>query len=68
MYGSFEITPNSLAKCWISSSLNILHTPMLSDFSSPLMPLAKRQAQSWGEGHMGGTPVTCWLHAESEIP
>ena len=33
-------------KCWISSCLDILHTPMLSDFSSPLMSLAKRQAQS----------------------
>ena len=31
------------------------------------MPLAKRQAQSWGEGQMGGTPVTGWFHAESEI-
>ena len=58
-------------KCWMSSCLDILHTPMLSDFSSPLMSLAKRQAQSHsklGEGQMGGTPVTCWFHAESENP
>ena len=44
---------------------------MLSDFSSPLMPLARRQAESHsklGEGQMGGTPVTGWFHAEYKIP
>ena len=48
MYGSGHSRVHILLwpKCWISSCLDILHTPMLSDFSSPLMPLATRQAQS----------------------
>ena len=71
MYGSFKATSTSLAKVFDFNVVTfcILQCQVILLLLQCLQLKGKlRVMGKLGEGQVGGIPVTCWLHAEPDIP